>query len=104
MIKEFYVQNMDNGEILYIREGDGSNLDFKDEEDGFIDYLIYDAVVPDGIGYTYDPDHSDGAMVLLTEFYQDQFKQPEDVIKYLVKTKFIPDDEWKVIEYKEFYD
>ena len=66
-----------------IAEGNGSNLTSEDEEEGYKDYIMLD--VAKGID---DEDGYEGAQVMLSELYQEQFSSSDDVIEHLI------DDGW----------
>ena len=67
--------------FIRINEGDGSNLLPEDEEQGFVDYIMVDDMVFDGLYLTETGNFS--VQVMLEEAYQEKFKTPEDVIQHV---------------------
>lgn len=83
--------------FIRINEGDGSNLLQEDEEQGFVDYIMVDDLVFDGLYLTETGNFS--VQVMLEEAYQEKFKTPEDVIQHVVECGFIPDVEYMILDF-----
>lgn len=77
--------------FIRINEGNGSNLDYEDEANGYVDYIMIDGMEYDGYDLT-ESDVIENAQVMLTEMYQDKFESPEEVVKYLIDAGWIPDE------------
>ena len=84
-----------NEDIGFIRicEGNGCNLLDEDESKGYVDYIMLDFLDYDG----YQLVESDGAQAMLTEMYQEKFKNAREVIKYLIDCSWIPDAEYTIL-------
>lgn len=83
------------GGFIRINEGTGDNLLPEDEAHGYVDYIMLDFMEYDGDNLV----ESDGAQVMLTEMYQ-SFKSETDVVKHLVETNWIPDDDYIIVQSK----
>lgn len=79
--------------FVRINEGSGDNLTYEDEANGLVDYIMLDFFEYDGY-YFYK---TDGAQVMLTEMYQEQFESVTDVVDYLKMHDWIPDEEYTVV-------
>ena len=88
-----------NKEIGFIKisEGTGDNLLREDIEEGYVDYMMIDGYSYDGSDLVEDYDIIDGGQAMLTEYYQDMFKTPTEVINYLIEKDFIPNVEYTVL-------
>ena len=79
--------------FIRINEGSGDNLTSEDGANGIVDYIMLDFIEYDG----YEFNETDGAQVLLTEMYQEQFESVTDVVDYLKMHDWIPDEEYTVV-------
>ena len=89
MVNNLLIWNKSVG-FIHIYEGDGSNLLPEDEIEGYVDYMMIDFLEYDG----YELTETNGAQVMLKELYQDKFTNEIDVINHLIKTGWIPDNEY----------
>lgn len=76
--------------FIQINEGSGDNLLPEDEENGYVDYIMLDFLEYNGIEFV----EKDGAQVMLTELYQEKFKDKTEVVKHLIDSNFIPELEY----------
>ena len=72
--------------FIRISEGSGVNLSSEDEENGYVDYIMLDYMMYDGKELA----ETDGAQVMLTQLYQEQFHTTKDVVNHLIKYNWIP--------------
>lgn len=79
--------------FIRINEGNGTNLWPEDEEQGYVDYIILDFLDYDG----YELAETDGTQVMMSEMYQEKFKNAREVIKYLIDCSWIPDAEYTIL-------
>ena len=87
MTDDVIIVRDDEGAVYRIAEGDGSNLDSYDEEEGYVDYIMLDLY---SSYEDYEQDKSiDGAQVLLRELYQEKFDTPNEVVDYLWDTGWL---------------
>lgn len=75
--------------LIKIAEGSGDNLDNEDRQNGFIDYIYYEA-------YDLYGENQDGGMVMLKEYFVDSYKSTRDCIKDVLDDLY--DDDKKVQE------
>ena len=79
--------------FIRINEGNGTNLWPEDEEQGYVDYIMLDFLDYDG----YELAETDGTQVMMSEMYQEKFKNAREVIKYLIDCSWIPDAEYIIL-------
>ena len=89
MVSNILIWNEKAG-FIRINEGTGDNLLQEDEAQGYVDYIILSFMEYDGDNLV----ESDGAQVMLYEMYQSKFKSEKDVVKYLIETNWIPNDDY----------
>lgn len=87
----------ENVGFIRINEGNGSNLLDEDEAEGYVDYIMIDGMEYDGYDFTESDDVIENAQVMLTEMYQDKFNTPMEVVRHLVDTNWIPDEEYTIL-------
>ena len=87
--RDILIWNKEVG-FIKINEGTGDNLLPEDEAQGYVDYIMMDFIEYDGIDFY----ETDGAQILLTEMYQDMFKDVTEVVQYLIDSDWIPDAEY----------
>ena len=66
--------------FVTIAEGDGSNLDYEDEEAGYVDYWYAEV-------YTRDLGNCGGGLLLLKEYISAQNQTLTEIVKFLKKNK-----------------
>lgn len=59
-----YIPDLDR--FICIDEGDGGNLSWKDEQNGYVDYAYIESYAPDGC-------EDEGGILLLEELYVDKY-------------------------------
>ena len=79
--------------FVRINEGNGSNLLDKDEEKGYVDYIMLDFLEYNG----YELIENDGSQVMLYEMYQDKFNSVEEVIQHMIDCNWIPNTKYIVL-------
>lgn len=76
--------------FIQINEGSGENLTLKDEQQGYVDYVMVEFIRYDGTYF----DGIDGGQVMLKELYQDKFEDETEVVQYLIENDEIPDADY----------
>ena len=79
-MKDLVIFDTLNEKIIRISEGDGSNLEHWDIDQGYVDYLYYD--IFDAQDFQ---DVEDGGMVLLKKPVKDEFNNIAEVIERVLK-------------------
>ena len=73
MYDDVFIYVPDANQIVRIAEGNGSNLDETDIENGFVDYIYYEQhSLENGISEV------DGGMILLDKLFQDTFESTDN--------------------------
>ncbi len=72
------------GQIIVISEGDGSNLEKEDREEGFVDYAYYSV---------YDPNdllsgEIDGGMLCLKEYLRNAYKDIKEIVPDVLSLQY----------------
>ena len=79
-------------------DGEGINMIETDYDEGFLDYIYFD-VYKTLEDYNTDPCLSiDGGMIMLTDYYQNMFNSPKEVVDYVIDTGFIPECDYEIIK------
>lgn len=81
---------------FHIEDGSGDNLLAEDRKEGYIDYINLDEVEyspEDDIWYIVD-----GGMVMFSFYWQEEFKTPDELIRYLVENENLPEGEYEYLE------
>ena len=88
-----------NKEIGFIKicEGTGDNLLREDIAEGYVDYMMIDGYSYNGSDLVEDYDIVEGGQAMLTEYYQDMFETPIEVINYLIEGDWIPNVDYTIL-------
>lgn len=81
---------------FHIEDGSGVNLLAEDRKEGYIDYITVDEVEysqKDDIWYIVD-----GGVVMFSFYWQEEFKTPDELIRYLVENENLPEGEYEHLE------
>lgn len=89
MVSNILIWNEKVG-FIQANEGNGSNLTLKDEQSGYVDYIMLAFITYNG----YDFEETDGAQVMLSELYQEKFEDEAAVVQFLIHDGWIPDEEY----------
>lgn len=101
MISQDIIVSTRNHGMFRICEGTGDNLLKEDIADGYVDYIMIDPLVftdTTTLEEGYDNCGSyEGGQVMLLELYQEQFKEVDDVIRYLKENEWLPDEQITIL-------
>lgn len=78
-----------------LSEGSGENMLDSDYDNGYVDYIYFTEY--DTFKDLEECNSRDGGMILLKHYYQDMFNSPDDVVKYVIDTGFMPDVDYEII-------
>lgn len=83
MFDDVYIYVPGEQQILKIAEGSGDNLTDEDDAAGYVDYIYYEQ-------YSREPGFPevDGGMIMLTELFQDKYKNTKECIPAVLDMAF----------------
>lgn len=83
MFDDVYIYVPGEQQIIKISEGSGDNLSEEDMDQGYVDYIYYEQ-------YSREPGFPDvdGGMVMLTEMFQDTYKDTKECIPAVLDMAF----------------
>lgn len=83
MFDDVYIYVPGEQQIIKIAEGSGDNLTDEDEAAGYVDYIYYEQ-------YSREPGFPevDGGMIMLTELFQDKYKNTKECIPAVLDMAF----------------
>ena len=83
MFDSIFIFVPEAGQIVKISEGSGDNLLQEDMDEGYVDYIYYEQ-------YSREPGFPevDGGMIMLTELFQDKYKNTKECIPAVLDMAF----------------
>lgn len=77
---DIFIYIYDSQLFINIMEGDGTNIQDENLEEGIVDYILYDVYSAGHIFDEFDLVASDGGMITLNQLAKEEFKNREEVI------------------------